>query len=385
MIAAHHDLQFKVPEEAFGEFIDQAEPRQIPLRLRELLLQRADPAQVAVVEPNYIDIDFSASHYNQRGRSFTPSERSTTRVHFFSSGEVSEIHFRLPTAPKRKLLEKSYLGFIVIRPGSEPTVGRTIIKPPQHVNGTQAYFPTKGSFDAHIQGLELGIEASPFLSQDSIALACATAGIWMSATPLAAKIQLSQFTTTEITSMALSLTRPYGPSLGMRGLTIDEMGRAFLRMGHDPMLWEYPTAEQLMEVCHLYAESGIPTILGVQFPRGLHALTVIGHTFDLDSRRGRPLRPGIFASTEFVPGLVVHDDQGGPYLPLELGEVKNSQSFRTKVKLSLPGGELIGHCKFAIAPIPPRAALPGTKALRLAAFWRYLQKVCKQSGGVPSL
>ena len=90
-------------------------------------------------------------------------------------------------------------------------------------------------------------------------MACATAALWMSTTPLAEKISgVVQHTTADITGMAMSLHRPFGPAVGGRGLSIPEMEQALLQIGFDPSIYFYPTAEALVEICHLFSDSGIP-------------------------------------------------------------------------------------------------------------------------------
>ncbi|PIR50171.1 hypothetical protein COU79_00850 [Candidatus Peregrinibacteria bacterium CG10_big_fil_rev_8_21_14_0_10_54_7] len=210
--------------------------------LSDALSNRNHPASTAVIEDRYIDIDYSASFYLQHGRSFTPAERNTTRIHFFSS-DFNRRHLHSPTDRTIRLLrdDDSYLGFTVIRPSSIPTLGRTFIRPPEQIRHQQAFFPTKADIQSSLYGIQLCTEASPYLSQDGLVMACATASVWMSSRALSSKIfGISEYTTAEITALAMSLDRPYTPSIGNRGLRIDEIERALMAMGYDPKVWELP-------------------------------------------------------------------------------------------------------------------------------------------------
>ena len=59
-------------------------PPNVAEGLQQLLFSLDAPTKTAVIEDYYIDVDYSASYYDQRGRSFTPDKRGTTRFHFFS-------------------------------------------------------------------------------------------------------------------------------------------------------------------------------------------------------------------------------------------------------------------------------------------------------------
>ena len=64
----------------------QPYPENVAGRLREVLMSLDTPAETAVIESDYTDVDYSASYYDQRGRSFTPDRRVTTRNPFFRFG-----------------------------------------------------------------------------------------------------------------------------------------------------------------------------------------------------------------------------------------------------------------------------------------------------------
>ena len=68
------------------DHISRLIPKSVARRLQQLLKSSDACAQTAVIEKDYIDVDYSASYYEQRGRSFTPDKRGTTRIHFFTEG-----------------------------------------------------------------------------------------------------------------------------------------------------------------------------------------------------------------------------------------------------------------------------------------------------------
>ena len=192
--------------------------------LHKTLFDRSDKALTAVCENNYLDWDYTSSYYIQQGRSFTSHGRRTKRIHFFSI-EFTQRTFQNASDRTIKALNKSYLGNTVIRPIQPPSIGQTFLKPPETMDGTKAFFPTKSEYAVEICGIPLKIEACPYISQDELVMACATASIWMSSTSLAPKIGLQSNTTSDITALALDIKKPYGPSVLARGLRLDEEER----------------------------------------------------------------------------------------------------------------------------------------------------------------
>ncbi len=76
----------------------------------------------------------------------------------------------------------------------------------------------------------------------------------------------------------MSLNRPFSPMVGRRGLSLREMDQALLEIGFDPSIYANPDPEQLVEICHLFSDSGIPPVLLVQTNGIGHAVTVVGYT-----------------------------------------------------------------------------------------------------------
>ncbi|MBI4285164.1 MAG: hypothetical protein HY670_04585 [Chloroflexi bacterium] len=370
----------------FSRYLPKVTPKLSFQALRRLVWPDETLPLTTILEEGYIDVDYSSSYYMQAGRSFTPIQRSTTRVHFFDSG-FDKRHFTSQTDCSS--LAANYLGYIVIRPGTTQTIGRTFIRGPHYLQGAQVYLPTAANFAANLCGFELEIKnACPFLSQDQMVLACATASLWMASTPLARKLRGTiDYTTSDITSLALAIPRPFSPSLGSRGLRLDEMERALVCMGYDPKMCQYPEPASLFHICHVYLESGLAPILALEIPDGqqvagvkigpgLHAVTVVGHSFDTRARDGlcNPIYKDLYPSSAFVPNLIVHDDQCGPYLTARISEPMPQFSqapnpYRAQMTIDVDGGHYEAYCKAVLIPLPGRVMLDGCQAaLQSAVF-----------------
>lgn len=391
-------------KDELDRLLKSVEPKAVSEALRKVLLKRADPLGCIVTEENYRDVDYSSSFFLQRGRTFAQSPRYTKRVHAFSC-IFDKVDLEEPSNELLDKLKRSYLGSFVIRPLDPPTIGRAFIKPPEQIEDANAFFPTKRRIEVDLCGIRLEVDACPFISADPVSMACATASIWMSTSSLANKVGLPEYTTSEITALALSLSRPFGPSLANRGLATPEAERAFAAMGFDPLTWEYPSVEDLHQACYSYTESGVPIVLFLYVQdKGYHAITVVGYLMDtLNHKKRKGYRlfdkneplvspdyyDDIYSLAEFIPGFVVNDDQQGIYLRAEIraripksqkGNSKNgrrkephaSKTDPSKAELWIWDGEGVlrtGYCIWAMVPLPPRVALPARSAVRTAAQW----------------
>ncbi|MBN1693761.1 MAG: hypothetical protein JW845_09450 [Dehalococcoidales bacterium] len=377
------DIKVIPADQALDNLKSRVQPTFVIDSLRNTLLNRSKPAVTALIEEGYLDRDYSYSHFMQRGRAFTPSSRRTMRVHFFSSHFTKRRLYKM-TPDFQNLMNDVYLGYSVIRPGDPPTLGRTFIEPPEYINSQKVFFPAQASFESNICGAVLRKKACPYLSQDHVVLACATASLWISSTSLSLKgVGITNFTTGEITALALSLNRPYGPTIGERGLLIGEMEHALMAMGYDPILSEYPDSEFLLNSSYTYLESGIPPVAVIDFPanqidsvtfEGLHALTIIGHVMDTGYRRRVKLYNHTISSSDFVPGIILHDDQNGMYLVaniLPAGRTTNPL-YKAKLEITVGNNTLTGYCKTAIFPLPSRVLLQGEIATSAAISWLQL-------------
>ena len=343
-------------------------PENVADRLRELLTSLDTPARTAVIEDDYTDVDYSASYYDQRGRSFTPDQRVTKRIHFFAA-EFSKDDLVGASQDTARTMQNSYLGFAVLRPETPVTLGRTVITCPTTIDGQPVRFPTRGSTQVDLAGIPLTVESCPYMSQDAKIMVCATAAVWMSTVNLVDKMpSIAAHTTAEITALAMSLDRPFGPAVVRRGLSIVEMEQAFIRMGFDPRRHEYPNADRIIEVCHLFSDSGIPPVLGVTFGPVGHAVTVVGYTLG-PPPDDIPTVRGVASAHQYVPYLVIHDDQRGMYLLATLEDEPVENDRRAVLTIHTPNGPEKARCTAILVPFPRRVMLDALEVTAQAGYW----------------
>ncbi len=339
-------------------------------------------AKTAVLESDYIDIDYSSTYYLQLARSFTPIPRNTDRMHFFSC-ELQDNFLEMLSVEQFKQLGDCYLGYTVVRPGPHATLGRTFIRTPDRINDQPVFFPTATSCDAYLAGMKLTANACPYITQDGVGMVCATASLWMACTSLSRKINgVAEYTSVEITSLAVSLDQPFGPGVVELGLTTEQVTRAVAAMGYDPRTWEYPDKDHLLEACYTSVESGVPPLImievnppqpvGDRLMSGFHVLTAVGHAISPIPTTDKRLLEDvgeIYLSAEFVSSLVVHDDQNGIYLLAEFCPPADSGKARSDIILHAAKASIRAKCIGLFVPMPRRAVMPGHEATRRAATW----------------
>lgn len=335
--------------------------------IEQTLVTRSNPVQSVVIEPNYVDYETSQAQHMQSARSFRPESAAIRRLHFFSCRVTSR---QIDGGSRATIdrLRSNYLGFSVLRKARVTTLGRTAIAPANKVSGTTFYCPTQAQFSVNLNGIDLVVSASPYLSQDGSTLACATAAIWMSTTPLSVKDKfIPSYTTTDITQAALGLSRSYGPNIGNAGLRVDQIKDALLRMGYDIISEQGPLRDKSHALCYGYTESGIPPIAILELPEigEWHAVTIVGHA--LDAAPPFPLSIGkrAISSDQYATSFLVHDDRDGMYLPAEFEDRVNSNGavIGTVLKRKSPGRWTYGILKDLLIPVPSRVALDYKQAL----------------------
>lgn len=170
-------------------------------------------AKSVIIEENYIDKDYLIDYSNFYSRSFTPYERYTKRIHFFSN-DFSKDQFldRFHSDSEfQSHLNNTYLGFVVIRKMGESKndrfIGRTILKTyPNKVDTESRFFITQ-QHPVSLYGVPLFVESLPYHTQNHDVAACATTAIWTSLHALNSLFGTQKQSPFEITKSAVSFPR----------------------------------------------------------------------------------------------------------------------------------------------------------------------------------
>jgi len=330
-----------------------------------------------ILEAEYVDRDYAEGYGQLYGRAFRHFERLCYRLHFFSTSMQPQ-DFHIPSVSSaegqqaRQKLQNCYLGFAVIRPSCPDTVGRTVILPPK--SPTQNCFALcRCEYSLNLGGLRLTGNGVPFMEQDGMVGACASAAMWMAHMSVYKDKGLPTYSTTEITRLAdLGFPSP-SRVFPSEGLTVDQVGAGLKRMGHETFVRDLSQTpiDILKRWLYVHVESQIPTILATEDEGVGHAVVLVGHdlgTPNLD-KPAYKFASGekVYSSQSWVSEVLIHDDQRGPYLKASIVASKNSVTTTT---LKYIPSNLNGQGKkdaelnilAAIVLLPPHVNCDGLRA-----------------------
>jgi len=331
-------------------------------------------AKSYLIESRYIDRDYSSDYRRFYAQTFKTYDRHCKRVHFFAEDlQVigSQPNWTDRTEVLQKTSKRSYLGFCVVRPLPNASIGRTVLRGDGLAGkDLEAVVTCRASVRANLLGAELDVVGASFMQQDSRVGACAQVAIWAGARHMHHRHKYNWLSVADITRLAAPTTSEEATSLpaGSDFLTSERMIRAINEMGFQPLCVE---GGNVGAAILPYVESGLPVILGLQdkkVPSSLgHAVTVIGRVFAKQEKPTNQL-------ADYFPAYIVHDDQAGPYMLLPShGRAANIFNFDKNqlIRHRLHGGapmdlNAADHAVFAVALMPIRAFSTASAAERTA-------------------
>lgn len=288
-------------------------------------------ARSLLVQERVRDPDFTEEYEAFYSKQQRDMSRFCVRVHAFREPVVTTI----TDDPKDVLgfidaavqVDGGYLGFVTLRPLRHAPVGATIV-----VDSPDTRSLCRDRFPVHIAGASFQIEGTPYLQQDNAVAACAQASIWMALRTLRKRSGNAAYSPAELTLSATRYMAVDRVFPGRRGLRVEQMLSAIQASDHDPLVIPLrpkpdvpPNPYEVMETVQPYIESGLPVILLLEHGAGGHAVVAIGLA------PGTPMR-------NLPPGLIVHNDNQGPYQLLPFSHPA--------------GGYALTQCVTAIIPLP---------------------------------
>lgn len=381
---------------------EEVQLRPAASRVAELLLPhnvRSLQAQSVIIESDYVDRDSNIAYALLYARAFRDYPRRTIRLHFFRNPLTSYDELL-----DEQILQESYVGFCVLSSTQPGNIGRTVLPPPKGDN-TWFFVPTQSEFSVNLSGVQLFAKGTAFIQQDGRVAACASAATWMSTIILSRRFNFEMpiRSMAEITQLATKYSFPPIWGGSRPGLAIEQILWALHEMGYEPISHEVLDPEMATEIIYSYVESGIPPILVILLPsRGLHAVTVVGHTYNPSVDAVREIATDIRSVTAWCPYFITHDDQMGPYLKLRIAP-PNSQSNKRPRLFIDETDSLLGCQKgkitewyrnatlhYVIAPLPPRHALRPEeaaakgKAILIKAYDLYKSFLARRGTEMPA-
>lgn len=279
-------------------------------------------------EPFYFDRDYLSEFQAFYGVSAREYPNRCKRLHFFSERLTRE---RVVAAacgdPQAQAdLQRTYLGFVVVRPIPAAPLGRTVAcwYPDADAFTTPRVVTPAREYRCNIAGFTLKVRGLAWQQQDSAVGACATVALW-------SMLHSSAFDDTHAIPTTADITRfaHRTASLGSRvfpsnGLSLHQMLEAIKEAGLAPVVLEGDikapgepmfTRERFASSCASLIRSGYPVILVGSQGGGGHAICAVGFR---ESAASLPSSGAIELQDAKVQRLYVHDDNIGPNARFEI-------------------------------------------------------------------
>jgi len=276
-------------------------------------------ARTVVVENRYVDQNFLDDYAAYYVGCFHEYERFCRRLHFFNvefdDASFSKLIEGSEGKVTKEILQKSYLGFVVVKPLPTTLIGRTCLKT---YGGSERYYPITQTYTANLFGIPLSIDTIAFQEQDKVTAACATSALWSALHCTGKTFHHVIPSPHEITSTAKkgSVSRVFPHK---DGLTFPEMAHVVRAVGLEPfVIGGAQDRTMLGSTLYAYLSAKIPVVLGLLvFDKAgkkidRHAVTVTG--FHLaDSRTTRSRKREFRLKSDRIDKIYAHDDQVGPF------------------------------------------------------------------------
>lgn len=266
-------------------------------------------ARCAVVETRYMGPDYRTEYASLHSRTFPHVPDWAHRIHFFASAlTIAD----LATIPENA----EYLGYLVVRPPRLSGVVKAMLTPPP---AHRFAVRTAVTQTVHLFGQELHVTAVPFAEQDTTLGVCAHAAAWVCHYTASLRGDCAPVTIAELAESADASLSPVR-AFPNKGLTVQQLSDLFRRHGLPPMFYmvgQLPHAElpgqfpppdastsgdpgtwdtRIVSTVCRHLNGGFPVLIGTYD----HAFVLCGWWRDNGSIR-----------------MLRHDDQLGPYLPVE--------------------------------------------------------------------
>jgi len=266
-------------------------------------------------ETNYIDADFQSLSSCWYSKSFKQLPNLYCRVHF-AKEELTQ-----QTILDNQFQDESYLGYTVLTPLNTGRVGRTVVRPwscnVEFQGGRCLPLVLSAPSPVHVYGRRLFGRGAPYTSQDAMVIVCAQASIWMALNYMHfrySRYGLKRVLPDEITKAATENLRWAGRLLPSGGLTAEHIANALSNLGYTPIVdtrredaYNWNPLNWILK----YIDSDIPVIVALWRPP--HAIVVVGALLGCNNYSIIEPEERIASLDSWIGGLIVNDDNLGPY------------------------------------------------------------------------
>ena len=345
-------------------------------------------AKTIVIEEAYVDHDYLEDYSYYYVKSFKHYDRFCIRLHFFSvkfnSDDFKEILASISRKFDLNILQKNYLGFIVLKPLPQTFIGRTCLK--TYPSKNKRFFPFSRTYEINLFGLELTVESIAFQEQDSVVAACASSAIWSAFQVTGILFQHFIPTPVEITKSAIEIIPDSSRHFPNKGLSPEQMAQAIRNIGLDPLFIVNTDKEILKATVYAYQRAKIPLIMGMDLieyndgtkPLGKHSVVVTGYS--MGTKTSQFHNEDFYLTSSRIAKLYVHDDQVGPFARMEFSKIRNQLTTSWTDSQGEPGN-VNGEPDILIIPLYPKIRISFVLILGLVSkLNEYINFVTKKVG-----
>lgn len=275
-------------------------------------------AKTIVLENRYVSKAYLSDYSNYYSVCFQDYGRICKRIHFFNSS-FDEKGFRTHLLDeKSKLLEDSYLGYIVIKPLPDSIIGPTLLRTYGDLPTRKRHYFAVRQYEVNLFGRKIFLDSLAFQEQDTVVSACASTSIWSAFHKTSQLFQTKLPSPSEITKSAGNLFFNSGRTFPNQGLNITQICKAIEEVG---LVSELRNSElyrsemiRAKRFVYAYNKARIPVLLFIKLhEREHHLVTVVGFS----EAEKKPIKTEeISLAADQIERFYIHDDQVGPFARL---------------------------------------------------------------------
>lgn len=272
-----------------------------------------------VLEKYYVDRVYRDSYYFHYSGKHFDYGRYCKRISLFD-GELQGEFFDMEAA----ILEKSFIGSIVIRPISGREIGRTLLNPKYFFDNDSGYIRLV-DYDITVYGKRLHVKAFPYSMQDGETTSCAEITILNLLDYFSQKYSEYHYLLPSSISK-IAEQSSYERRIPTVGLSYELISKIFCEAGFYPRLYATKKMEKskFQHILQYYIESGIPIALGLKANEtAKHSVVVVGY-FHPDNKKISEIQTCTFDadtmdtvwtcdSADTVTDYCIMDDNIEPY------------------------------------------------------------------------
>jgi hypothetical protein len=306
-----------------------------------------------VIEPHYVCKDHRNLFSNFYSKKLYGGSADCVRLHFFSARGITPNEFLSHSTN----YQDEYIGYSVIRPVAQRSIGRTVVDPERVGRRFQdGFYCLRTPFPANLNGKRLRVSGYPYVSQDTDATVCAHATLWgvcrYFSQRHASYAEILPYDLVKLTATTTGRVVPY------RGMTYSDYSKILSDFGCHPLIIRMKDSRTSLSIddgafrnVYSYVESGLPVLASF----GGHVGTLVGHTLD-HKRSYAPDADGIVSSAAFLKQFILVDDNFFPYQLL--GYPGDPQNYCAKYNIE--------SILTAVCPLPEKVYLPAERAQKQA-------------------